>query len=76
VAYSTADGTAVAGTDYNATSGTVTIPAGRTTWAVYVQVRGDRKRESEEVFYVNLGNAGGATIADGQAVGTIRDDDR
>jgi probable HAF family extracellular repeat protein len=76
VAYSTANGSATAGTDYNATSGTVTIPAGRTTWAVYVTVRSDRKREADEVFYVNLSNANGGTIADAQGVGTIRNDDR
>lgn len=76
VSYSTASGTATAGGDYDASSGTVTIPAGRTTWAVYVPVRGDRKREPDEVFYVSLSNASGATIADGQAAGTIRNDDR
>ena len=76
VAYSTANGTAVAGSDYDAVSGTVTIPAGRTTWAVYVTVRGDRKREGDEVFSVNLSSPGGATIADGQGVGTIRNDDK
>jgi probable HAF family extracellular repeat protein len=75
VSYSTTNGTAAAGTDYNATSGTVTIPAGRTTWAVYVTVRGDRRREPDEVFYVNLANASGGTIADGQATGLIRNDD-
>ena len=43
---------------------------------MYVTVRGDRKREPDEVFYVNLSNANGATIADGQGVGTIRNDDK
>lgn len=76
VSYSTANGTATAGTDYDATSGSVTIPAGRTTWAVYVTVKGDRKREADEVFYVSLSNPVGATIADGQGVGTIRNDDK
>jgi probable HAF family extracellular repeat protein len=76
VAYSTANGTAIAGSDYDATSGTVTIPAGRTTWAVYVTVRGDRKREADEAFSVNLSNPQGGTIGDGQGVGTIRNDDK
>lgn len=75
VAYSTANGTATAGTDYNAASGTVTIPAGRTTWAVYATVRSDRKREADETFYMNISNPTGATIIDAQGVGTIRDDD-
>ena len=73
VAYSTANGTASAGSDYTAASGTVTIPAGRT---IYVTVGSDRRREPDEVFYVNLSNASGATIADGQGVGTIRNDDK
>jgi probable HAF family extracellular repeat protein len=76
LSYSTANGTATAGTDYNAASGTVTIPAGRTTWAVYVTVRSDRKREPDETFFVNLANPSGATISDSQGTGTIRDDDR
>ena len=76
VAYSTANGTATAGTDYEAASGTVTIPAGRTTWAVYVTVRSDRKREADETFFVNLSNGTGGTVADGRGVGTIRNDDR
>jgi probable HAF family extracellular repeat protein len=76
VAYSTANGTATAGSDYDAVSGTVTIPAGRTTWAVYVTVRSDRKRESDELFYVNLSNPNGGTIADDRGAGTIRNDDK
>jgi hypothetical protein len=76
VAYSTANGSATAGSDYNAASGTVTIPAGRTTWAVYVTVRSDRKREADETFFVNLSNANGGTIGDAQGLGTIRNDDR
>jgi probable HAF family extracellular repeat protein len=76
VSYSTANGTAEAGTDYDAASGSVTIPAGRTTWAVYVTIKGDRKREADEVFYVNLSKPVGVSIADGQGVGTIRNDDK
>lgn len=76
VAYSTANGSATAGTDYNAASGTLTIPAGHLIRTIDVTVRGDRKREPDEVFYVNLANPSGATIADGQGVGTLRNDDR
>jgi probable HAF family extracellular repeat protein len=76
LAYSTADGTATAGSDYDAAAGTLTIPAGRTSWSVSVTVRGDRKREPDEVFYVNLSSVDGATIGDGLAAGTIRSDDR
>ena len=76
VDYSTADGSAVAGTDYDAAAGTLTIPAGRTSWSVGITVRADRKREPDEVFFLNLSNAVGATITDGQGVGTIRNDDK
>jgi probable HAF family extracellular repeat protein len=76
IAYSTANGTATAGSDYTATSGTLTIPAGHLIRTIGVPVRGDRSREANEVFYVNLTNSSGATIVDGQGVGTIRNDDR
>jgi probable HAF family extracellular repeat protein len=76
VNYSTANGSAVAGIDYDAAGGTLTIPAGRTSWAVGITVRADRKREPDEVFFVNLSNAVGATITDAQGVGTIRNDDK
>ena len=39
-------------------------------------MRSDRKREPDEVFYVNLANANGATIVDGGGMGTIRNDDK
>jgi hypothetical protein len=41
-----------------------------------VALRGDRRREPDEVFYVNLANPSRATISDGQAVGTLRNDDK
>jgi probable HAF family extracellular repeat protein len=76
VTYSTANGTATAGTDYDAVSGTLTIPAGQFIRTIGVTVRGDRKREPDEVFYMNLATPSGATIVDGQGVGTLRNDDR
>lgn len=76
VAYSTANGTATAGSDYDAASGTLTFPAGQTIRTFNVTIRGDRKREPDEVFYATLANPSGATIVDGQSVGTLRNDDR
>jgi hypothetical protein len=75
VAYSTANGNAVAGSDYQAVSGTLTIPAGQTAGTITVLVNGDRVAEANETFFVNLSSATGATIADGQGVGTITDDE-
>lgn len=41
-----------------------------------VPVRGDRKYERTEIFFVDLSDAKNASIADGQGKGTIRNDDR
>ncbi len=72
----TADGTAVAGSDYVANSASgLSIPAGSTTKTFTVLVNGDTITEPNETFFVNLTNASGATIADGQAVGNINNDD-
>ena len=71
VQYATANGTATAGSDYQARTGTLTIPAGQTTGTITVPVIGDRLPEPDETFVVNLSGATNATIADGQAVGTI-----
>ena len=75
VAYATADGTATASSDYQAASGTLIIPAGQTTGTITVLVNGDRVGEANETFFVNLSGATNATIADGQGLGTILDDE-
>jgi hypothetical protein len=75
VNYSTADGTAKAGSDYLAAAGTLTFAAGETTKTITVQVKGDRIDELDENFFVNLTGATNGAIADAQAVGTITDND-
>jgi hypothetical protein len=75
VLYNTADITALAGSDYTAASGAVIIPVGRTSAMVTVPVRGDRLGEPTETFAVNLTAATGATISDGQGIGTILDNE-
>ncbi|KAF0103975.1 MAG: endoglucanase [Rhodospirillaceae bacterium] len=75
VAYSTADGTATAGSDYAATGGTLTFAAGETSKTVHVDISGDTVFEGNETFAVTLSNASGATLADATAVGTIVNDD-
>ena len=75
VAYATADGTAAAGSDYTATSGTLTLVPGQTTQTITVDVLGDTAREPDETFAVNLSNASGATIFKSQGIGTIVNDD-
>ena len=71
VAYATADGTAVAGSDYTATSGTLTFQPGETEKTVSVPVLEDDHDEGSETLTLRLSNAQGATISDGEATGTI-----
>ena len=75
VDYATADGTATAGIDYVATAGTLTFAPGTTTQLVRVTVNGDTAVEPDETVLLNLTNPTNATLADGQGVGTIRNDD-
>ncbi|MEA5551989.1 PKD domain-containing protein [Anabaena cylindrica UHCC 0172] len=75
VNYATLDDTAVAGSDYTATNGTLTFAPGETTKTISVQVAGDTVDEFDETFFLNLSNATNATIADDQGVGTIVDND-
>ena len=75
VDYATADGTARAGEDYTATSGTLTFGPGETEKAVSVPILDDVLDEGEETFTLRLSNAKGARIGDGEATGTISNDD-
>jgi ELWxxDGT repeat protein len=75
VAYSTADGSAVAGSDYQAKSGILTFAPGQTTQTITVLVVGNRLPEASETFFVNLSSPTGATVAEGQGLGTILDDE-
>ncbi|MCI0460944.1 MAG: hypothetical protein L0Z62_28695 [Gemmataceae bacterium] len=76
VNYATANGTAKTGnSDYVAASGTRTFAAGETTMTITVQIKGDKKKEANETFFVNLSGATNATILDGQGLGTILNDD-
>jgi hypothetical protein len=71
----TANGTATAGSDYVAKSGTSSIPSRTVTKTVGVTIYGDTTPEPDETFSVNLSNPSNATITDGQATGTILNDD-
>jgi hypothetical protein len=75
VSYATADGTATAGSDYLAASGTLTFNTGETTKTVTITVNGDSLAEADETVFLNLSNAVSAVILDAQGVGTIRNDD-
>ena len=76
VDYATSDGTAVAGADYSATSGTLAILAGATSTIVTVDVAGDTEFEFDETLTLTLSNPVAAVLgAVASATGTITDDD-
>ena len=75
VDYATSDGTAAAGSDYTATSGTLTFAAGETGKTVSVPVLDDAHDEGSETLTLTLSNPSGAYLADGTATGTINNTD-
>ena len=75
VGYATKDGTALAGTDYEAAEGTLTFGAGTTVKTVEVRTTEDGLKESDEGFTVELSSPSGAVLGDGTGVGTIADDE-
>jgi uncharacterized repeat protein (TIGR01451 family) len=75
VNFYTGDGSAYYGSDYNYTSGTLVIPAGRTTTNIVVQINGDLQIEPDEVFYVDLSSAANAILLKREAYGLILNDD-
>ena len=76
-AYSTADGTALAVSDYQGVSGSVTIPAGSASGPVVsVAVNGDVQGEPNETFRVLLSGVVDANPAEIDGLGHILDDDR
>ena len=75
VGATTADGSAVAPGDYAARNAKIVIPPGDTERTFTVEVAGDLIDELDERYFVGLSDAHNAAIADGEGVGTIRDDD-
>ena len=77
VDYGTADSSALAGADYTAVQGTVTLTPGDSAATVLVPVLGDTLMEPDETFTVSLRNPVNAPLALEQTTGTgtILDDD-
>ena len=72
VNYETSDGTATAGSDYTAVSGTLTFAAGETSKTVAVAVLDDQADEDEEEFRLILSNpSANARMSDAIATGRI-----
>ena len=75
VAYATSDGSATAGSDYTAASGTLTFNAGDTSKTVQVAVITDSDDEGQETLTLTLSNPVSATLADATGSGTIENGD-
>lgn len=75
VAYATGNGTASAGSDYKAASGSLSINAGGTSATIKVSVTGDTSVEDDETFTVTLSSPVNAAIGNGTGIGTIENDD-
>lgn len=75
VDWATSDGTAAAGTDYTAATGTATFAIGETMTTIDVGVLGDTLHEPNETLTLTLSNPTNGYIGDGVAAGTVTDDD-
>ena len=73
VDWATGDGTARAGEDYAAASGTLAFAPGETAKTVSVAVLEDGEAEGAETMELTLSNAVGAALADATATGTVSD---
>ena len=76
VKYATSDGTAVAGTDYVETSGTLTIAPGQKSVTIAVPIDGGTQWTGNRTFSVILSSPSGTSLARAVATGTIIDGNR
>jgi len=73
VNYKTVDSTAIAGKDYTALSGTLTIPANQQTADVDISILPDSLRQPDQIFLFELSSPVNATVSEsGKALGTIQ----
>jgi hypothetical protein len=79
VDYSTRDGTAKAGTDYLAASGTLVLYPNETQALIPIEILGDTVSEPDETFFLDVFNPQGASFGEGvvklTAMRTILNDD-
>jgi hypothetical protein len=73
--YQTSDGSAAAGRDYTAASGSLSFAPGETSKTVEVALIGNEDVQPNRALKLTLSNAHGATLQRTQASGTIIDDD-
>jgi large repetitive protein len=75
VNYTTQDDTATGPADFQTTTGALTFAPGEMTKIVSVPIVGDDVHEKEKGFFLNLSNAVGAPLLDGQGRITLKDND-
>ncbi len=75
VSFASLDGSATAGSDYQAASGQLTFAPSELTQEVSIEVLGDTEVEKDEVFFVLLTQPTGATLADDRGRATVLNDD-
>ena len=75
VRYSTASGTATSPADFLSRTGRLKFAGGHRTNKVAITVVGDTLDESNETFFFRLSSPVGATLSDGEGMGTITDND-
>ncbi|MEP3224588.1 MAG: Calx-beta domain-containing protein [Parasphingorhabdus sp.] len=76
VNWSTANGSALSGSDYTGNSGLLSFTGAQTSKTITIPTINNNIFEQQETFYVNLTAAsGGATLSDSQGAGTISDDE-
>jgi hypothetical protein len=75
VAFATQNGTATAGSDYVAKSGTITFNPGQKNKTVSIRIKGDVRVEPDETFRVVLSSPVNATPGKAIGIGTILNDD-
>ena len=75
ITWHTADGTAIAGADYQATSGSVTFGPNETEKTITLTVLNETLAEADEAFSVHFATTSGVPIPMADATVTIIDDD-
>ncbi|NDB91486.1 MAG: hypothetical protein EB149_01635 [Thaumarchaeota archaeon] len=77
VDFNTVDGSAISGTDYSVSVGTITFSPGQTIKTILIPIHGDYALESDETFTIVLTNPTNAALSltAGIGIGTIQNDD-
>jgi hypothetical protein len=75
VSFATSPGSAIEGTDFLGTNGTLVFAPGKTLLTIPVRLVGDVTQESNETFFVTISAPNNATLGNAQGIGTIVNND-